>query len=287
MILVTGAAGKTGKAVVRALAARKAAVRALVRRQEHARALTALGAADVSSGSFEDARALSASMADVSAVYHICPNVSRDEVKFARAVITAARAHKVRRFVYHSVLQPRIEAMPHHWEKLRVEQSLRSEGFELTILQPAAYMQNLLAAWPGVIGDGVLRIPYPAATRLSLVDLDDVAAAAATVLTEVGHGGATYELVGTIGLSQNDLAAAISAELGRTIRIEEEPVAAWEARAKTSGIDEYGRVTLAAMFRYYANHGLVGDPAVLQRLLGQAPNDLGRFLAALNRIAPH
>ena len=56
MILVTGAAGKTGKAVVKALAAKGARVRALVRNPEHAGALMALGAAEVSFGSFEDAR---------------------------------------------------------------------------------------------------------------------------------------------------------------------------------------------------------------------------------------
>ncbi len=47
MILVTGAAGKTGKAVIKALAAKGASVRALVRRPEHAGALLALGAAEV------------------------------------------------------------------------------------------------------------------------------------------------------------------------------------------------------------------------------------------------
>ena len=58
MILVTGAAGKTGKAVVKALAAKGANVRALVRRPEQAVGPKALGAAEVAVGSFEDPRAL-------------------------------------------------------------------------------------------------------------------------------------------------------------------------------------------------------------------------------------
>ena len=53
MILVTGAAGKTGKAVIKALAGRGAEVRALVRHPEHVGALTALGAAEIALGSFE------------------------------------------------------------------------------------------------------------------------------------------------------------------------------------------------------------------------------------------
>ena len=124
MILVTGAAGKTGKAVVRAVAAKGARVRALVRNPDHAAALLALGAAEVSFGSFEDARALVQAAAGAQAIYHICPNVSRDELAYARAVVAAAGTHGVRRFVYHSVLHPQIEAMPHHWQKMRVEEML-------------------------------------------------------------------------------------------------------------------------------------------------------------------
>jgi len=147
MILVTGAAGKTGKAVVKALAAKGANVRALVRRPEHAEALRALGAADTSMGSFDDAGALAHAAAGTRAIYHICPNVSPHEVAYARAVAAAAQAQNVARFVYHSVLHPQIEAMPHHWQKMRTEEMLFAGGFDLTILQPTAYMQNILGAW--------------------------------------------------------------------------------------------------------------------------------------------
>jgi uncharacterized protein YbjT (DUF2867 family) len=179
MILVTGAAGKSGNAVVKALAAKGAQVRAFIRNPSHAGSLLALGAAEVSFGSFEDARALAQAAAGAPAIYHICPNVSRDEVAYARAVAAAARTQGVKRFVYHSVLHPQIEAMPHHWQKMRVEEMLFVAGFDLTVLQPTAYMQNILGAWDAVVRDGVFRFPYPAATRLSLVDLDDVGEAAA------------------------------------------------------------------------------------------------------------
>ena len=279
MILVTGAAGKSGKAVVKALAAKDAQVRAFIRNPEHAGALLALGAAEVCFGSFEDARALTQAAAGARAIYHICPNVSRDEMAYARAVATAARTHGVRRVVYHSVLHPQIEAMPHHWQKMRVEEMLFEAGFDLTVLQPTAYMQNILGAWDGIIRDGVFRFPYPAATRLSLVDLDDVGEAAAIVLTQHGHHGASYELAGTPALSQSDVAAALGVALGRSVRAEEEPLAAWEARARAGGMGEYERITLAAMFRYYAAYGLVGNAHVLRWLLGRAPTSLAALLA--------
>ncbi len=279
MILVTGAAGKTGKAVVKALAAKGATVRALVRRPEHAGALLALGAAEVAVGDFEDRGALFRAAAGTRAIYHIGPNVSRDEVRYAHAVADAARAQGVGRFVFHSVLHPQIEAMPHHWAKMRAEEMLFAKRFDLTVLQPTAYMQNILGAWRGILEDGVYRIPYPVETRLSLVDLDDVAEAAALVLTQNGHLGATYEVVGTDPISQSEVAAAIGMALAREVRAEAEAVEAWEARARAAGMGEHERITLAAMFRYYAEHGLVGNPNALRWLLGRAPNGLSAFFS--------
>jgi len=278
MILVTGAAGKTGRAVVKALARKGASVRALVRNPEHIGPLTALGAGEVALGGFDDARALRRAAAGAGAIYHICPNVSPHEVAYARAVAEAAKARGVRRFVFHSVLHPQIEAMPHHWAKMRVEEMLFASGFDLTVVQPTVYMQNILGAWRGILADGVFRVPYPVETRLSLVDLDDVAEAAALVLTQNGHGGATYELVGTEPLSQTDVAAAIGVALKRAVRAEAASVAAWEARARGAGLGEYERATLAAMFRYYAAHGLIGNANTLRWLLGRAPTSLAAFL---------
>jgi NAD(P)H dehydrogenase (quinone) len=279
MILVTGAGGKTGQAVVKALAAKGASVRALVRNRERAAALTALGAADVSFGSFEDRLALERAAAGTRAIYHICPNVSPDEIAYAAAVAAAAKAQGVNRLVYHSVLHPQIEAMPHHWRKMRVEEMLFASGLDLTVLQPTAYMQNILGAWRGIVADGLFRVPYPVETKLSLVDLNDVAAAAALVLTQNGHGGATYELVGTHPLQQSEVAAAIGAVLGRDVHAEAETIETWEARATAMG--EHERITLAAMFRYYARHGLVGNPNTLRWLLGRAPNDLISFIGRI------
>ena len=278
MILVTGAAGKTGNAVTKALAARGARVRALTRRPDQAPSLLALGAAEVAVGSFEDTAALARATQDTHAVYHICPNVSRDEVAFARAVAASALAHGVKRFVFHSVLHPQIEAMPHHWQKMRTEEMLLGAGLDLTILQPTAYMQNILAVWRGIVADGVFRVPYPTVTRLSLIDLEDVAEAAAVVLTEKGHDGATYELVGTSPLDQREVAAAIAAALGGSVRAESETIEVWDEHARAAGMADYERATLAAMFEHYARHGLTGNSNTLRWLLGRAPTDLAGFL---------
>jgi NAD(P)H dehydrogenase (quinone) len=264
--------------VVQALAARRADVRALIRRPEQAEAIELSAAKQFHVGNFEDADALAAATSGVSAIYHICPNVSANELAYARAVAAAALVSGVRRVVFHSVLHPQIEAMPHHWQKMRAEELLLTFGFDLTILQPTAYMQNILGGWRDILERGVYRIPFPAESRISLVDLNDVAEAAARLLTEEGHDGATYELAGTVPLSQSAVAAAIGLAVNKPIRVEVEHADDWEARAEAAGIGQHERTTLAAMFRYYARHGLAGNPKALTWLLGRTPNDLATFL---------
>jgi NAD(P)H dehydrogenase (quinone) len=143
MILVTGAAGKTGRAVIEALLDRGTAVRAWVRRPAQVAILQRLGVTDIVMGGMGDTAVYQQAATGVRAIYHICPNMHPDEVALGRAAIAAAQAAGVAHFVYHSVLHPQTEKMPHHWHKLRVEEVLLESGLPFTILQPAAYMQNI------------------------------------------------------------------------------------------------------------------------------------------------
>ena len=278
MILVTGAAGKTGRAVIRALAAKGEAVRALVYRPEQARTVEALGAQQVVVGDMRLQATMDRVAEGVRAIYHICPNVSPDEVAIGRVVIAAARSAGVKHLVYHSVLHPQVEAMPHHWQKLRVEEQLFESGLSYTILQPAAYMQNVWAYWGQITGQGVYPVPYAVETRLGMVDLEDVAEAAAVVLTEPGHAGATYELAGAEVLSQAEVATILGQQLGHPVRAETVPLEAWERRARASGLGDYQVETLAKMFRYYERYGFWGNPRVLGWLLGRPPTTFAAFV---------
>lgn len=271
MILITGAAGKTGRAVIRALVAEGQAVAALVRRHEQAAVVKALGAERVVVGDLRDEVVLAQALQGARAVYHIPPNMHPEELTIGLKLMAAARTAGVAHVVYHSVLHPQTEKMPHHWQKLRVEEALFESGLDFTILQPAVYMENWLAQ-RDAIGQGRYPVPYAATTRLSYVALADVAAAATAVLTEgQRHMGATYELVGTPPLSQHDVAAVFAAVLGRPVEVEEVPRAVWRAQAVAAGLSAYAVETLLAMFAYYEQFGLVGNPNVLRWLLGREP----------------
>lgn len=278
MILITGSAGKTGRSLLQALVDRDIPVRALVHRADQCSIVQSLGAVDVIVGDMRSPEIMQQAVRGVEAIYHIPPNMSPDEFTIGQHAIKAARSAGVEYFVYHSVLKPQIEAMPHHWNKMLVEEQLLASQLPYTILQPAAYMQNILANWDSIRENGVYPVPYPADTRICLVDLGDVAQVAATVLTEAGHEFATYELAGTAGISQTEVAELLSQEMERPVSISSIPVDRWAEKARRSGLAEYQVETLVKMFTYYQDFGFEGNSKVLTWLLGRSPGSLEEFI---------
>jgi len=278
VILVTGAAGKTGQAVIKGLVARRQPVRALVRRDEQTQIVKSLGAEEAIVGDMRDATTFRRAAQGAHAIYHICPNVSPEEIQIGKTAIAAAREAGVERFVFHSVMHPQTEAMTHHWNKLRVEEALFESGLAYTILQPSSYMQNVLGGWKGIIERGVYTVPYTVEARMSMVDLDDVAQAAAVVLTEPGHLGATYELAGPEVLTQTQVAEILSKHLKRPVRAEQITIEAWTLQARASGMGEYQIETLLKMFRYYDRNDFWGNPHTLSQLLGRTPTKFDTFV---------
>ncbi|MEZ4660626.1 MAG: NmrA family NAD(P)-binding protein [Caldilineaceae bacterium] len=213
MILVTGAAGKTGCAIISALAARGATVRALVRRAAQAALVRQAGAHEVCVGDLAVAADVERAMQGADAVYHICPNMHAAEVRIGQTVISSGAGGGRGALCLPFGAAPTNPRMPHHWHKLQVEEQLFESGLAYTILQPTAYMQNLLAGWPAIVNDGVLALPYPVETRISLVDLHDVAQVAAGVIGNPAHFYATYELVGA-GAGANRSGGTVGSSVG-------------------------------------------------------------------------
>lgn len=275
MILITGAGGKTGRALIKTLS-KIESVCAFVHREEHVSVLKSLGADRAIAGDMHDGSAIRSAMQGVQSVYHICPNMSPDEVEIGKLVIDEARKAGVEHFVYHSVLHPQVEKMNHHWQKMRVEEMIVESGLSFTILQSASYMQNLLANWKSIVEDGVLRVPYSVESKFSFVDLEDIAEAAKIVLTEPDHKNAVYELASTLPMSHVEVAEILSRVLKRDVRAKEEEIADW--RHRTKGMSEYAIENLVKMFEYYDRWGLTGNLNVLRWLLKREPTSFELFI---------
>lgn len=267
MILLTGATGKTGRAILKSLLLRGIPARVLVRSASQAGEFPRSEHLQVAVGDLRDRASLSAAIEGVESIYYICPNMTPDELEIGRTLLELSKEKKVQRFVYHSVLHPQVEAMPHHWQKMRMEELLFTSGLDFTILQPCAYMQNVLQYWNAIVNEGIYSVPYASSAHISIVDLEDVAEVAASVLAQPSHNGAIYELAGPQPLSQTEVAEVLTECLGRPVTAQYLDRDRWSANALKSGMNDYQRTTLVKMFEYYDKFGLVGNPTVLEALL--------------------
>lgn len=275
MIVVTAAGGRTGTAVVASLRRRGRAVRALVGTARPHPDLDDLGAAVVAAD-LTDVEAMPPLLAGAEALYLIWPNFDPHEAAGATAVWGAARAAGVPRVVYHSVLRPQARSMPHHAAKDRVEEALDASGLAWRVLQPCAYADNLDATLPDAVASGRFRSAWGLAHGQSLVDLRDVADAAAVLLTEDGLDGGTFEAVGPEPLTAPEIAARLTAAAGRPVEAVDDPPAGpvppesdWAAHCRRRMLD------------HYREHGFTGSPRVLEALLGRPARRIDEGLARL------
>ncbi|MBE1498650.1 uncharacterized protein YbjT (DUF2867 family) [Amycolatopsis lexingtonensis] len=212
-ILVTGARGNVGRAVVEELVAAGQDVRAA------SRDATTLdvpeGVAKVSAD-LEDASTLDAALAGVSAVFlYARPQGIEGFVKAAEA----AGVEHVVLLSSGATLEP--ESAESRIARLHnaVEQALAAASFASTALNPGAFATNAFG-WRADIAEGVVRTAYPDA-RVDAVHERDMAAVAARILIDRSHAGESLALTGPEPISFREQAAVLADVLGRPLRVEE------------------------------------------------------------------
>ena len=278
MILVTGASGKTGKTVINKLVSAALPVRAMVHSANKIKGLKELGCQEVVVADMLDSKSVNNAFKGIQQVYHICPNMNPYEEEIGEIMIEAAANEGLQHFVYHSVLHPQVEAMAHHWHKLKVEEQLMMSSLTFTILQPAAYMQNIIGYWNKMMNEGVYAIPYSIDSRSSMIDLDDLAQVVLNVLTNPGHEYGIYELSSCQTFSARQIASVISQKSGKSINAVSQNRQEWEKNMRQRNMSDYAINTLLKMFEYYEDYNFIGNCNQLRWLLGREPVKFEQFI---------
>lgn len=249
-ILVTGATGAQGGAVVEAFLLGGWSVRALVRNpdREDARALAARDV-ELAIGNFGDRASLVEACSGADAVFSVQPAVV-GEVENATSLAEAARTAGVRIMIHTSVsttgwregLPPeKATASKHYWDcKEAAERIMLDGGFEtVSILKPAFMMENFLppkvaGMFPDMANREIVMAlpldkPFPAvATR-------DIGAAAYAVATRPGDfNGRSVELAGD-ALTISDYGRIIGEAIGAPVKVQSLPAEQVIARGQSAG----------------------------------------------------
>jgi uncharacterized protein YbjT (DUF2867 family) len=216
MILVTGATGTTGRALVTRLVGMGVPVRALVRDRAKASALAAPGV-ELAVADLWRPETLPLALAGVTKAY-LMTAADPGQVMLHSHFIRAARHAGVRHIVRHSVrgAAPGSPVKLGRWHAAS-QAELEESGIAWTHLQPVYNMQNFLKFIPTIRSDGAFYAPMKDGA-VSMVDARDVAAVAAEVLSGSGHEGKSYVITGPEPLTFADAARHVSATLGAPVR---------------------------------------------------------------------
>jgi uncharacterized protein YbjT (DUF2867 family) len=214
MILVTGATGTVGRALLDELATTDEPVRALTRRPVTA---DLPGYVEVVGGDLDDPRSLEDAVRGVDRVFLV--STGSEGPAQDRALATAAAKAGAGHIVKLSTLSTGDEHIHDpitRWHRAG-EDAVRDTGVSATFLRPTGFMSNALQ-WAGTIADHDTAYHPHGDGRVALVDPRDIAAVAATVLTRPGHEGQAYPLCGPEALGPADQVAILAEVLGRPLR---------------------------------------------------------------------
>ena len=260
LILVTGATGKQGGAVLRHLRDKGFPVRALTRHPDRpeARALVGHGT-EVVAGDLDDRASVARALDGVYGVFSVQSRTEEGveaEIRQGIALADAARRENVSHLVYSSVgSADQHTGVPHFDSKFQIEEHIRESGVPYTILRPVFFMENWLGMRAGM-EQGTLTLPLKPDTRLQMIAVDDIGAFVAMAFEFPGRWqGHALDIAGD-ELSMNQIVQALGRVLGEDLKYVQAP---WDKFEQQAGQE------MTLMFKWFDNVGYHADISALRQ----------------------
>jgi uncharacterized protein YbjT (DUF2867 family) len=225
--LVIGATGNVGRQVISQLIATNVRVRALARNPDSANLPAQV---EIVRGDLTIPATLDRSLDDVDAVFlvwcapatAVAPALERIAKQVQRVVFLSSPHRTAHPFFQQPGWRPgEPMANPVATLHAEIERLIEASGLQWTFLRPGMFAVNARLWWaPKIRADSVVRWPYAEAPTAPIHERD-IAAVAARILCEEGHGGKDYVLTGPQSLSQFEQVSIIGEVIGRSLRFEE------------------------------------------------------------------
>jgi NAD(P)H dehydrogenase (quinone) len=288
MILVTGATGKYGAQAIAHLLKKGVEpqdVAALVRDAAKGQHLQDQRI-DLRVGDYADIESLVRAFQGVDKLLLVSSN-DRGAIANRTAhhvnVIKAAKQAGVKQLVYTSFVtksDAKDSAIADFLDShAQTEQVIKASGLAYTILQNGIYLEMILPfAGEKVAETGVILFPAQAG-RASWVLREELAEAAAHVLTTAGHENNSYVLTNTEATSFQDIAQDLSGTLGKDIRYQSPTIEEFQATLKQRGVPDLYIGMLTTWGDAVAQGMMDVEDATLASFLGRKPMTTAQFIA--------
>ncbi len=277
MVLITGASGSVGKAVLQEASRKESKVRAMYRSKEEA--AKAPSGCEAVLADYANKQSLRNALDGVASVYVVCSPIPQ-LVELESNVLDVCKESGVKHVVLNSALGARDygKSFP-SWHR-KVEDKLKGTGMSYTILRPNGFLQNIVAYnAPSIRTQGAFYAAMGDA-KVSYLDVGDIAVVAVKALQGGAHSGKTYELNGPEAISNQELAKRISKVTGRTVNYVDIPEDAQRKAMLGAGMPEWQVTALLELQQYYKQGGAAKTDSLLQALIERAPVTLDQYLTA-------
>ncbi|MYV57867.1 NmrA family NAD(P)-binding protein [Streptomyces sp. SID3212] len=283
-IVLTGATGTVGSALLHALAALGHRPTALVRPGRAAAVADLADPVEVDleeEGGSGGTGALVGALARTRGLFLLSPFHPRQDL-WQRRLVDAAADAGVEHVVRLSALgaDPESPVLIHRQHGL-AERALAERGLPYTVLRPNAFMQNATQWLATIAARDAVVLPAGQA-RVSMIDVRDIASAAAAVLTGPPGTGAMYDLTGPRALGYATVAAELSAAAGREIRYQAVSPAEAAEVMLGAGVPEWAVRARLQLYETYVAGEAEDVTASVALLTGQAPRDFAALAAELS-----
>lgn len=268
MILVLGASGTVGSEVVRQLSAKKVPFRAAYRDPSKAPQGVEAVKADLN-----DRASLDAAMRGVDRLFLLSPSQGAQEI----AAVEAARAAGVKHIVKLSVWGAEDAGFSFAKIHRPVEQAIEASGLSWTFLRPNSFMQNMANYNGGSIKAQGAFYGGVGETKISHVDVRDIAAVAVAALTEPGHDKKAYTLSGPEALAYSEMAEKISKAAGREVKYVDLPPDQLKQGMTSSGIPEGYADALLDLNRSYREGHAARVTNDIKQVTGRDPISFDQY----------
>lgn len=275
MILVTGATGNTGRAVVAGLLAAGVAVRAMVRRPEQADRFphgVEVVVADMGVGS-----SLPRALEGVDQMLLISP-LDPGLVEMQGRMAQAARVAGVRRVVKISteIADAQSEALIGRWHGL-AEREVEATGLAFFHLRPCNFMQNLYSFAAQIETSSGFSAPLGSA-QISLVHVEDLAAVGVAALLKSELANGALVVTGQDRPTYGEFAQALGTALGRPVRYEATTPEVARQRFAATGMPEWKVQELLRMYAFLQDPLHTQTTDAVRMFTGNGPRTFADFV---------
>lgn len=274
-ILVTGATGTIGKALVNSLQQKNVSFVAGVRNTEQAKEKLGNNV-EVVEFDFSNPATFERATEGVNKVFLLGPPLVLNLDEVLKPFIDFLKSKNILRVVYISALGlEKVKELPFHEIIIK---KLEADGFELTVLKPTFFAQNFKNyEWENITERGI-TFNVAGDGKTAFVDVNDIGAVAAHTLVEEGHSGKSYELTGPELLSYSDAAALLTEVLGKPIVYPNPTAEAYKGALAAAGAPAFIADYMIAVSSLIKNRFVEVVSNDVEKITGKKPTALKEVL---------